>query len=110
MLCNVQEGFGNVLAVIGSLNSDFPGIQLRRIPRIHENRDWHLTSKELDPQTGLYYFVTRWYDPVIGRFITQEPTGIDGPNLYHYVFNNPINYFIRMDYIAGKSFIVIGRI
>jgi len=73
----VQEGFGNILATIGSLTSN----------------NYHLTTKEIDPNTGLYYFVTRWYDPVIGRWITQEPTGIDGPNLYHYTFNNPINAF-----------------
>ncbi len=32
-------------------------------------------------------------DPRIGRFITQDPLGmIDGPNLYAYVNNNPINW------------------
>jgi RHS repeat-associated protein len=74
----VQEGFGNVLATNGSLTSDF----------------WHLTSKEQehDPATGLYYFFARWYDPVTGRWISQEPTGLDGPNLYWYVGDDPINW------------------
>ncbi|MFB3895885.1 MAG: RHS repeat domain-containing protein [bacterium] len=71
----VQEGFGNVLAVVGSLTTE----------------NWHLTTKEQDPVTGLYYFVCRWYDPVMGRWITEEPTGADGLNLYHYCFNDPIN-------------------
>lgn len=73
----VQEGFGNVLATSGSA--------LNR---------YHLTTKEQDhdPETGLYYFYARWYDPVIGRFITKDPAGmIMGPNLYSYVVNNPIN-------------------
>lgn len=76
MLCNVQEGFGNVLAYSG-------------LP----TTNWRLTTKEIDPITGLYYFGARWYDPVVGRFITREPTGADGPNLYHYCFNNPLNNY-----------------
>jgi RHS repeat-associated protein len=71
----VQEGFGNILASSGSLASN----------------NYHLTTKEIDPISGLYYFGARWYDPQIGRWISREPTGIDGPNLYQYSFNNPIN-------------------
>ncbi len=38
------------------------------------------------------YFGARYYDPTIGRFITQDPSGmIDGPNLYVYVGNDPVN-------------------
>jgi len=39
----------------------------------------------------MYYFNFRWYDPVIGHFTQQEPLGIDGPNQYHFCFNNPVN-------------------
>ncbi|MDI6783600.1 MAG: RHS repeat-associated core domain-containing protein, partial [bacterium] len=34
---------------------------------------WHLTSKQLEPETGLYYFYARWYDPQVGRFISWDP-------------------------------------
>ena len=34
----------------------------------------------------------RYYNPEIGRFISEEPLGIDGPNLYWYALNNPINF------------------
>ena len=43
--------------------------------------------------TQMYHFNYRWYDPVIGRFIQQEPLGLDGPNQYHFCFNNPVNGF-----------------
>jgi len=34
----------------------------------------------------------RWYDPVIGRFMTQDPIGYFGDmNLYGYTANNPVN-------------------
>ncbi|MEW6100871.1 MAG: RHS repeat-associated core domain-containing protein [Candidatus Omnitrophota bacterium] len=48
-------------------------------------------TKETDP-TGFIYFGARYYDPRIGRFITPDPLGmIDGPNMYLYAANNPIN-------------------
>ncbi len=49
-------------------------------------------TKETDA-SGLVYFGARYYDPSIGRFITQDPLGIvDGPNLYAYCRNNPVNW------------------
>jgi len=48
------------------------------------------TGKELDTDTGLYYYNARWYDPNLGRFITEDPIR-DGPNWYAYVSNDPIN-------------------
>ncbi|MCF5737410.1 type IV secretion protein Rhs, partial [Pseudomonas syringae] len=38
-----------------------------------------------DVETGLHYNTFRYYDPEIGRFITQDPIGLDGGlNLYQY--------------------------
>ncbi|MFH1154915.1 MAG: RHS repeat-associated core domain-containing protein [Pseudomonadota bacterium] len=35
----------------------------------------------------------RYYDPEVGRFISEDPIGFDGGdvNLYAYVLNNPVN-------------------
>jgi RHS repeat-associated protein len=42
---------------------------------------------------GLYYMQARYYDPIVGRFISEDPIGFAGNdlNLYGYVRNNPIN-------------------
>jgi len=40
---------------------------------------------------GLYYFNARWYDPGLGRFITEDPVK-DGSNWFSYVANNPLRY------------------
>ena len=49
-----------------------------------------------DVETGLYYLKTRYYDPEVGRFISQDdvsyldPEHINGLNLYAYCGNNPV--------------------
>ena len=49
------------------------------------------TSRELDSETSLYYFRARYFDPNIGRFISEDPLGWDvGPNYYSYVDNSPL--------------------
>jgi len=41
---------------------------------------------------GFYYMRARYYDPAVGRFISEDPTGFDGGdvNLMAYVGNNPV--------------------
>jgi RHS repeat-associated protein len=46
-----------------------------------------------DPTGAHQYYRARYYDPKIGRFISEDPAGmVDGPNLYSYVNNNPVRY------------------
>ncbi|MEE8414588.1 MAG: RHS repeat-associated core domain-containing protein, partial [Dehalococcoidales bacterium] len=58
--------------------------------------DKKFTGQRLD-STGLYYYNARYYDPVIGRFISADPI-IPNPsnpqsyNRYSYVLNNPLKY------------------
>jgi RHS repeat-associated protein len=50
------------------------------------------TGRERDPLTGLMYYRARWYDPQIGRFISEDPIGLAGGiNQFAYVGNNPQN-------------------
>ena len=45
------------------------------------------------PEIGLDSYKARFYDPQIGRFMTPDPAGmVDGPNLYAYVLNDPVNF------------------
>ncbi len=51
------------------------------------------TGRPLDEETGLYYYRARYYDPEIGRFISEDPIGFAGGiNFYAYVGNNPLIY------------------
>ena len=49
-------------------------------------------GREYSWKTGLYYFRARWYEPVTGRWLSNDPIGISG-GLNQYVFcaNNPVN-------------------
>ena len=49
------------------------------------------TGKELDSDTGLYYFNARWYSAELGRFIGEDPAR-DGLNWYVYCYNNPLAF------------------
>ncbi len=73
---------------------------------------YRFTGKELDPETGLYYYGARYYDPVLSRWISADPIlgkylpsrienkdqlvgmgGIFNPfnlGLYTYAHNNPV--------------------
>ncbi|MBI1884182.1 MAG: RHS repeat-associated core domain-containing protein, partial [Chlamydiae bacterium] len=50
-------------------------------------------GREYDVQTGLYHYLYRERDPNTGNFLSKDPLGFDdGPNVYTYVGNNPVNY------------------
>src|SRR5450759_4821905 len=56
-----------------------------------------LSSNMYDNDTGLYYFVARWYDPHAGRFLEMDPVLSESGlmNMYDYCGNNPVNNMDR---------------
>lgn len=55
------------------------------------------TGKELDDSTGLYFYEARYYDAVLGRFISADtivpdPQSPQDFNRYSYANNNPVIY------------------
>lgn len=50
-------------------------------------------GRELDTESGLYFNRARYYDPLVGRFISEDPSEFAGgdANLYRYVGNSPTN-------------------
>jgi RHS repeat-associated protein len=55
------------------------------------------TGQEYEPETGLYNYKARIYDPETGRFLQPDPVHTDQPgqdnwDRYQYVWNNPVNF------------------
>jgi RHS repeat-associated protein len=70
------DAFGNLNASTGTLANPF-----------------QYTGRDNDQETGLRYYRARYYDPKIGRFISEDPEGFAADvNFYAYVGNDPIDY------------------
>jgi len=55
------------------------------------------TGHAYDSETGLTYMQARFYDPLVGRFLSTDPVGFDasnpyGFNRYSYANNNPYRF------------------
>lgn len=63
-------------------------------------------GKYYDQESGLYYFYNRYYNSSTGRFINEDPIGLNGGlNMYAFVFNNPANLIdpFGLDALTGNS-------
>jgi RHS repeat-associated protein len=50
------------------------------------------TGRQFDSTGGIYYYRARYYDPMSGRFLSEDPLRFDAAvNFYSYVLNNPSN-------------------
>ena len=56
--------------------------------------DYRFNGKELDPETGNYYYGARYYDPKISVWLSVDPLAHETPSWtpYRFSFNNPLKY------------------
>jgi len=67
------------------------------------------TGRKFDPETDLYYYRARYYDPGLGRFISEDPIGFGSSqaNLTAYVNNNPLAFLDPSGNSAKEYFSVV---
>jgi RHS repeat-associated protein len=63
------------------------------------------TGREWDAWIGLYFYRSRYYDPTVGRFISEDRISFAGGdvNLYRYVKNSPANYTDPFGYFVPPA-------
>jgi RHS repeat-associated protein len=89
-LGTVRDIAGPTGGVIDHIDYDsFGNVLLETAPAAGDR--FKFTGRELDALSGLYYYRARYYDPHLGRFISNDPLGFDAgdANLQRYVFNRP---------------------
>jgi RHS repeat-associated protein len=82
------DSFGKQTASAGSLVNPF-----------------QYTGRELDSETGLYYYRARYYDPQAGRFLGEDPIRwfSGAANFYGYVHNDPVDLIDPLGLRATKA-------
>ncbi|HET7584034.1 MAG TPA: RHS repeat-associated core domain-containing protein [Gemmatimonadaceae bacterium] len=93
----IMEAPGQVVALVDSANHavdkyeyDPYGVLLDSTEAVPQPLKY--MGRELDSETGLYYVRARYYDPSLGRFISEDPGGVSGGiNPYAYLAGEPIN-------------------
>jgi RHS repeat-associated protein len=82
------DSFGKQTASSGSLTNPF-----------------QYTARESDPETGLYYYRARYYDPSVGRFLNEDPRGfVEGMDFYIYVDDDPLRFIDPFGMAPGDKY------
>ena len=83
----LYDAFGNTLSLSG--------------PLAYANL-YRFSSKEAHQNSGLVYYLYRYYDPNLQRWLNRDPIGeAGGFNLYAFVGNNPVNRIDRFGLQEG---------
>jgi len=95
------DGNGNITAlmdgsqyVVGRYLYDPFGRLLGKWGAQADANVYRFSSKEWDGNAGVYYYLYRFYEPNLQRWVNRDPIQEEGGiNLYGFVNNNPINFF-----------------
>ncbi|MGB9876140.1 MAG: RHS repeat domain-containing protein [bacterium] len=73
----IYDAWGNVLQASGTITN----------PYLYVGELGYYS----DDDAGMYLLTQRWYNPVIGRFLTKDIREVERQNLYVYSLDDPVN-------------------
>ena len=107
-----KDALGNIIAVLDNTGAlvvkyvydawgnhkvlDASGAEITDTAHIGKLNSFRYRGYYYCSEIGLYYLKSRFYDPVVGRFINADsveyldPSSVNGLNLYAYCGNNPV--------------------
>ncbi len=91
------DGNGNVVSlsdgtqtVVASYRYDPFGNTMAATGTLAAANTYRFSSKDVNPNFGLYYYGYRWYAPGLQRWVNRDPSGEwQSINLYGFAFNTP---------------------
>jgi RHS repeat-associated protein/uncharacterized repeat protein (TIGR01451 family) len=92
----LQDGLDNVAALTDSQGAVVDRYRYSAFGQPVGDHDQRLNpysfaGREWDAGSSTYYFRARYYDPAIGRFISEDPLETE-PNPYSYAENDPLRF------------------
>ncbi len=90
-----QDGLGSVTSLsnsVGSLANTYTYDSYGKLTASTGTvpNPFQYSAREFDAEIATYYHRARYYDPTIGRFISEDPIGLGGGvDFYAYVWNRP---------------------
>src|SRR5436190_8919002 len=95
------DGNGNITYMLNSSQSkvaeyryDPFGNLISKSGTLRDANLYRFSSKEIHLNSGMYYYLYRFYDPSLQRWINRDPAGERGGiNLFEFVQNNPVSDF-----------------
>ena len=87
------SAYGQILSITNASGTDISN----NATHIANLNPFRYRGYYYDTETGFYYLQTRYYDPVVGRFLNADAfvstgQGIIGNNMFAYCNNNPVFY------------------
>jgi RHS repeat-associated protein len=93
----VYDGHGNVVGTVNGVTGAFaanPTLDVYGVPRASgtsaTKQGYCGSVGHVTDDTGLVYMRARYYDPSVGRFVSEDPSA-NGNNWYVYASDNPVN-------------------
>ena len=86
------SAYGQILSITNASGADISN----NATHIANLNPFRYRGYYYDTETGFYYLQSRYYDPVVGRFLNADAfvstgQGIQGNNMFAYCLNNPVN-------------------
>jgi RHS repeat-associated protein len=96
---NVTMLINNSQAIVAKYLYDAFGNILSKSGLLADANLYRFSSKEAHPNSGLVYYLYRYYDPNLQRWLNRDPIGeTGGNNLYEFVRNDPVIFFDSLGY------------